>query len=66
MIIDLVKWDTRNPKLLAWKFPSQELGQRAGTDELLDGGDDRADVDEALRGDLAVFQIGRASCRERV
>ena len=25
MIIDLVKWDTRNPKLLAWKFPSQEL-----------------------------------------
>lgn len=24
-IIDLVKWDTRNPKLLAWKFPSQEL-----------------------------------------
>lgn len=25
MIIDLVKWDTRNTKLLAWKFPSQEL-----------------------------------------
>ena len=34
-----------------------ELGQRAGTDELLDGGDDRTDVDEALRGDLAVFLI---------
>ena len=34
-----------------------ELGQRAGTDELFDGGDDRADVDQALRGDLAVFLI---------
>ena len=24
-IIDLVKWDTNNPRLLVWKFPSQEL-----------------------------------------
>ena len=24
-LIDLVKWDTNNPRLMVWKFPSQEL-----------------------------------------
>ena len=34
-----------------------KLGQRAGTDKLLDSGDDRADVDQALRGDFAVLLV---------
>ena len=34
-----------------------ELRQWAGTDELTDGSHDRADVDQALRGDLAGFLV---------
>ena len=34
-----------------------ELGQRAGTDEFLDGGHHRADVDQALGRDLAVLLV---------